>query len=221
MVPPPLSGIGRTIYGIIVDLTEPVLRLVRGLLPPIRMGTMALDLSPIIVFIALGIIRSALCAGKVRVRLLGGSTWHGEGRTASRKRRPASPRSSSSRRRSAPPDPADVQQKVFRLAFRGYNERDVDEFLDEVTESLAEMHEENKRLREQLQDAGGSAGATAAAQRQAEAIIQQAREQAAGIGQGAPAEWPRRPPRHPSPSWCERGPSSSRWQRWSRTTRAR
>ena len=61
MVPPPLSGIGRTIYGIIVDLTEPVLRLVRGLLPPIRMGTMALDLSPIIVFIALGIIRSALC----------------------------------------------------------------------------------------------------------------------------------------------------------------
>ena len=27
--PPPLSGIGRTIYGIIVDLTEPVLR--RGL----------------------------------------------------------------------------------------------------------------------------------------------------------------------------------------------
>ena len=80
--------------------------------------------------------------------------------------------------------PVDVQQKVFRLAFRGYNERDVDEFLDEVTETLAALHEENKRLREQLQDAGGGAGATAAAQRQAEAIIRQAREQAPRIGAG-------------------------------------
>jgi DivIVA domain-containing protein len=79
--------------------------------------------------------------------------------------------------------PVDVQQKVFRLAFRGYNERDVDEFLDEVTESLAALHEENKRLREQLQDSGVS-GATVAAQRQAEAIIRQAREQAAGISEG-------------------------------------
>src|SRR5919108_2678475 len=86
--------------------------------------------------------------------------------------------------------PVDIQQKVFRLAFRGYNERDVDEFLEEVTESLAAIHEENKRLREQLQDAGagGSAGAMAAAQRQAEAIVQQAREHAARITSGAGRE---------------------------------
>jgi DivIVA domain-containing protein len=87
--------------------------------------------------------------------------------------------------------PVDVQQKVFRLAFRGYNEGDVDEFLDLVTESLAALHEENKRLLEQLQEAGagGSAGALAAAQRQADAIVSQAREQAARIaeeGGGAP-----------------------------------
>lgn len=62
--PPPVSGIGRTLYDLIFDLTEPVLRLVRGLLPPIRMGTMALDLSPIIIFIALGMIRTALCGGR-------------------------------------------------------------------------------------------------------------------------------------------------------------
>jgi YggT family protein len=43
---------------IIYDITEPVLRPVRRLLPPIRMGGMAMDLSPIIVFIVLGILRA-------------------------------------------------------------------------------------------------------------------------------------------------------------------
>ncbi len=62
-IPPPMQGIGRTLYELVRDLTEPVLRLVRGLLPPIRMGMAALDLSPIIVFIALGILRRALCGG--------------------------------------------------------------------------------------------------------------------------------------------------------------
>jgi DivIVA domain-containing protein len=82
--------------------------------------------------------------------------------------------------------PVDVQQKVFRLAFRGYNEGDVDQFLDDVTETLAALHEENKRLREQLQEGGGTpTGATAAAQRQAEAIVRQAREEAARIAGGA------------------------------------
>ncbi len=60
---PPISGIGRTIWDIVRDLTEPVLGLVRGLLPPVRMGMMGLDLSPIIVFVALGVIQAALgCA---------------------------------------------------------------------------------------------------------------------------------------------------------------
>jgi cell division initiation protein len=82
--------------------------------------------------------------------------------------------------------PVDVQQRVFRLAFRGYNEGDVDQFLDDVTETLAALHEENKRLREQLQEGGGTpAGAAAAAQRQAEAIVRQAREEAARIARGA------------------------------------
>lgn len=60
---PPISGIGRTAWDIVHDITEPVLGLVRGLLPPVRMGMMGLDLSPIVVFIALGVIQAALgCA---------------------------------------------------------------------------------------------------------------------------------------------------------------
>jgi YggT family protein len=58
--PAPRSGAGRGFFEIIHDLTEPVLRLVRGLLPPIRMGAMGLDLSPIIVFIAIGILGTAI-----------------------------------------------------------------------------------------------------------------------------------------------------------------
>ncbi len=58
--PPPMSGIGRTLWDVVHDLTEPVLGLVRGLLPPVRMGTMGLDLSPIIVFIALFALRSGI-----------------------------------------------------------------------------------------------------------------------------------------------------------------
>jgi YggT family protein len=59
--PPPMSGLGRALWDLVHDLTEPVLGLVRGLLPPVRMGTMGLDLSPIIVFIALFVVRGALC----------------------------------------------------------------------------------------------------------------------------------------------------------------
>lgn len=49
--------------------------------------------------------------------------------------------------------PVDIQEKVFRQAkgpFRGYDERDVDAFLDEVTEEFAKLHAENKRLRDQV-----------------------------------------------------------------------
>ena len=52
----------RPVYAFLYAITEPVLRLVRPLVPPLRMGMMALDLSPIIVFVVLqiayGILRS-------------------------------------------------------------------------------------------------------------------------------------------------------------------
>jgi len=83
--------------------------------------------------------------------------------------------------------PVDVQQKVFRLAFRGYNERDVDEFLDRTTEDLAALHEDNKRLREQIAEGGGTSGGLEEAQRQAESIVRQAREHAARLVEDAEA----------------------------------
>ena len=54
--PAPMGGPMRTIMGWIYDVTEPVLRPFGRLLPPVRMGAMALDLSPILVFIVLGIL---------------------------------------------------------------------------------------------------------------------------------------------------------------------
>ena len=65
--------------------------------------------------------------------------------------------------------PVDVQEKVFRLAFRGYSERDVDEFLDRITEDLAALHEENKRLREQLAEGGATPGGLEDAEARADA----------------------------------------------------
>lgn len=66
-IPPPISGFGRTLYDLVHDLTEPVLGLVRGLLPPIRMGTVGLDLSPIVVFIALAVIRRVIGCGGLSI----------------------------------------------------------------------------------------------------------------------------------------------------------
>jgi DivIVA domain-containing protein len=84
----------------------------------------------------------------------------------------------------------EVQEKVFRLSARftrGYNEQDVDEFLDRITEELAVLHEENKRLREKLDEGGGAATPEAArrAEQQAGEIVRQAREHAARLMAGA------------------------------------
>lgn len=75
--------------------------------------------------------------------------------------------------------PVDVQQKVFRLSFRGYNEHDVDQFLDEITEELASLHEENKRLREETESRGDSGSEEA--KRRAEETVRRAREHAAKL----------------------------------------
>ena len=53
--PHSLSPAIRVIY----DLTEPVLKLFRRYIPPIGM----LDISPIIIFIVLQVIRSFVCVG--------------------------------------------------------------------------------------------------------------------------------------------------------------
>ena len=52
----PLSSVFSFLY----RLTEPVLGPIRRMLPPIGMGGMALDLSPIIVIFGLEILKNAL-----------------------------------------------------------------------------------------------------------------------------------------------------------------
>jgi DivIVA domain-containing protein len=79
--------------------------------------------------------------------------------------------------------PGDIQQKEFRVSrFGGYKMRDVDEFLDELTDSLSALVAEVERLRAHA----GSPPVVGAPDlddtaRQADEIIERAREQAARI----------------------------------------
>ncbi len=50
-----------TIYGILYSVTEPVLGPIRRAIPPMGMGGMGLDLSPLIVFMALFFLQQAFC----------------------------------------------------------------------------------------------------------------------------------------------------------------
>ncbi|MFM7718084.1 MAG: DivIVA domain-containing protein [Actinomycetota bacterium] len=86
--------------------------------------------------------------------------------------------------------PVDVQGVQFRLAFRGYNERDVDAFLDRVTEDLAARIEEREQL---LRAGGGAEGAAAsgdfgAARTEADAIVARAHAEASEILRAAMAQ---------------------------------
>jgi YggT family protein len=57
---PPYSGPLRTILDLLDDVTEPILRPLRALIPPIRAGGVGLDLSIIIAFVILAVLRTAL-----------------------------------------------------------------------------------------------------------------------------------------------------------------
>jgi DivIVA domain-containing protein len=82
--------------------------------------------------------------------------------------------------------PEEVQQVEFRLAFRGYNERDVDAFLDRITEDLsAYIAESGMTVGSNAGDAG-PAGADAEqilarARAEADEILRRAREDAAAM----------------------------------------
>lgn len=56
----PTGGFRRVIE-VVYTLTEPVLRPVRGVLPDLPIGVARIDLSPIIVFIVLAIVREFVC----------------------------------------------------------------------------------------------------------------------------------------------------------------
>ena len=55
------QGVARQAVDVLDRITTPIYRPVRGLLPPVRAGSMGIDFSPIIVFIVIGILRSVVC----------------------------------------------------------------------------------------------------------------------------------------------------------------
>jgi YggT family protein len=59
--PIPPSGPVRAAFRFVYRVTEPVLRPVRGLLPPVRLGVMGFDLSPIIVFVVIAVLQASIC----------------------------------------------------------------------------------------------------------------------------------------------------------------
>lgn len=59
-IPIPSSNITRPILSFIYDVTEPILRLVRNILPPITIGGVGLDLSPIFALILLRIVHTII-----------------------------------------------------------------------------------------------------------------------------------------------------------------
>jgi YggT family protein len=57
---PPYSGPLRTALDLLDTLTEPVLRPLRAMIPPLRAGGVGLDLSIIVAFVILAVLRRAL-----------------------------------------------------------------------------------------------------------------------------------------------------------------
>lgn len=56
----PYAGPGRVIVDALDAVTEPVLRPLRALIPPVRAGGMGLDLSILVAFVILYVLRVAL-----------------------------------------------------------------------------------------------------------------------------------------------------------------
>lgn len=84
--------------------------------------------------------------------------------------------------------PADIQSKEFHVSrFGGYRMRDVDEYLDQITEAMSKLVEDNQRLRSSGGMTTQAIGAPdlADTSRQADEIIARARTEAATILQQA------------------------------------
>lgn len=59
--PQPRSGLLRTAWNAVYAVTDPVLRPLRGIIPPVRAGGMGIDLSPMVAFIVIFILIGAIC----------------------------------------------------------------------------------------------------------------------------------------------------------------
>lgn len=55
------NGLMATATGFLYVITDPVIMPVRRMLPPLRLGSVGLDLSPIIAIVAISIVNRLLC----------------------------------------------------------------------------------------------------------------------------------------------------------------
>src|SRR3954469_15718995 len=82
--------------------------------------------------------------------------------------------------------PVDVQQVQFRRALRGYDEQEVDDFLDRITEELTQLIDERRSATERAGSLPtvrvASAGDATAANRQAQELPRQAPRRAEATG---------------------------------------
>ena len=51
----------RRLYDALSKLIEPVMRPIRNVIPPLRVGGAALDLSPVILILGIGLLRRLIC----------------------------------------------------------------------------------------------------------------------------------------------------------------
>lgn len=58
---PPGGGFMATAQRIVFDATEWIMGPLRRVLPPVRLGAAALDLSPIVILLGVGLLRGAIC----------------------------------------------------------------------------------------------------------------------------------------------------------------
>ena len=58
----PSSGPGRVALQLIDDVTEPVLRPLRKMISPVRMGAVGLDMSVLVLFVILLVAQRAICS---------------------------------------------------------------------------------------------------------------------------------------------------------------
>lgn len=58
---PPIAGPARSLYSLVLDVTDPVLRPIGRMIPPVQTRGVGLDLAPMILFVILLVLRMALC----------------------------------------------------------------------------------------------------------------------------------------------------------------
>ncbi|TMK86394.1 MAG: YggT family protein [Actinobacteria bacterium] len=59
--PAPGQGPLRQLMEVVYSVTEPVLRPLRSIIKPVRLGMVGLDLSPIIVFVVITVLQRIFC----------------------------------------------------------------------------------------------------------------------------------------------------------------